>query len=280
MKFIAPLSTRMSQLAERHPRYGYRRVWALLRSEGWLVNRKRIERLWRLEGHRVPPRSAVTSGAAQVSEAGAREGGGMTTLALSVAPPRERTGARLAYQVGVALAGSLLVAGLAQVSIKLPFTPVPITGQTLGVLLVGAALGPGLGALSMALYLLEGAIGLPFFAEGRRGADLLGLASATGGYLWGFLLAGLVVGWLSRRGWERSIRSAIGAMLIGNVVIYGAGVPWLMAALDVGLQRGLEWGLYPFVIGDTLKLLVAAGILPAAWRVVGRERPEAPERLG
>jgi len=201
----------------------------------------------------------------------------MTTLALSVAPPMERKGARLAYQVGVALAGSLLVAGLAQVSIKLPFTPVPITGQTLGVLLVGAALGPGLGALSMALYLLEGAIGLPFFAEGRSGADLLGLGSATGGYLWGFLLAGLVLGWLSRRGWDRSIRSAIGAMLIGNVVIYGAGVPWLMAALDVPLQQGLEWGLYPFVIGDTLKLLVAAGLLPAAWRLVGaRQGPDRP----
>jgi len=193
----------------------------------------------------------------------------VSTLALALAPSRERARARVAYQVACAFAGSVLVAGLAQVSVKLPFTPVPITGQTLGVLLVGAALGPGLGALSMGLYLLEGAIGLPFYAEGRAGLDLLGLGSATGGYLWGFLLAGALVGWLSRRGWDRSVRSSIGAMLLGNVVIYAAGVPWLLAALDVPLAKGLEWGLYPFVIGDTIKLLLAASLLPGIWRIVG-----------
>lgn len=194
----------------------------------------------------------------------------MTTLALAVAPPGERASARLVYRVAVAFAGSLLVAGLAQVSIRLPFTPVPITGQTLGVLLVGAALGPGLGALSMGMYLLEGAIGLPFYAEGKSGWQILGAASATGGYLWGFLAAGAVVGWLSRRGWDRSVRSSISAMLIGSVVIYLFGVPWLAAALEVPTAKGLEYGLYPFVIGDTIKLLLAAALLPGAWKLVGR----------
>ncbi len=193
----------------------------------------------------------------------------MTTLALAIAPPRERARARIAYQAVVALASSLLVAGLAQISISVPWTPVPYTGQTLGVLLVGASLGPGFGAISLGLYLLEGAVGLPFFAGAAHGASLLSFAEVTGGYLWGFVVAAAIVGWLSRRGWDRSFRSAIGAMFIGEVVLYAIGVPWLMAALGVPLKRGLELGLYPFVIGDTLKLLLAAGLLPTAWRLVG-----------
>ncbi len=197
----------------------------------------------------------------------------MSTLAVALAPPRERSQARLAYQAACVVGGSLLVAGLAQLSIKLPFTPVPITGQTLGILLVGASLGPGLGALSLGLYLLEGAVGLPFFAEHSSGMDLLRFASATGGYLWGFVLAAAMVGWLARLGWDRSLRSAIGVFLIGEVVVYAIGVPWLMAAAHLPLQKGLEFGLYPFVIGDTVKLFVAAGLLPAAWKVVGRGGP-------
>jgi biotin transport system substrate-specific component len=199
----------------------------------------------------------------------------VSTLVEALGPARSRTGARAAYNVALAVVGSLLIAGLAQVSIKLPFTPVPITGQTLGVLLVGAALGPGLGVATLLLYLVEGAVGLPFFAESKSGLDVLRLSSATGGYLWGFVLAALVVGWLSRRGWDRSIRSSIGAMFIGEVLLYASGVPWLMAAFGLGLEEGLELGLYPFVIGDTLKLLLAAALLPGAWRLVGRERPEA-----
>ncbi len=179
----------------------------------------------------------------------------------------ERTRLRAAWAAVAVVAGSLFIAGLAQVSIRLPFTPVPITGQTLGVLLVGASLGPALGTASVGLYLLEGAIGLPFFAGGESGVSVLGAASATGGYLWGFILAATVVGWLSRQGWDRSVRSSVGAMFIGEVVMYAVGVPWLMAALDVPLTKGLELGLYPFVIGDTIKLLVAAGVLPGVWRL-------------
>jgi biotin transport system substrate-specific component len=198
----------------------------------------------------------------------------MTTLAQAISPPRERTGARATFSVAAVVAGSLVIAGLAQVSIRLPITPVPFTGQTLGVLLVGGSLGLELGIVSVLLYLTEGAVGLPFFAGGAHGASVLSLASATGGYLWGFVLAAAVVGWLSRRGWDRSIRSSIGAMFIGEVVLYAVGVPWLMSALHLPLEKGLQFGLYPFIVGDTLKLLLAAGLLPGAWKLLGRrERP-------
>jgi biotin transport system substrate-specific component len=190
-----------------------------------------------------------------------------TTLALAVSPSAVRQATW--YRALLAFAGSWLVAGLAQISIPLPFTPVPITGQTLGVLLVGASLGPGLGALSMGLYLAQGALGLPMFAGGSAGVSVLGLASATGGYLWGFVAASAVVGYLSRRGWDRSIRSAIGAMFLGEVVLYAVGIPWLMQAIDVPLGKALELGLAPFVIGDTIKVLLAAGLLPAGWRLAG-----------
>jgi biotin transport system substrate-specific component len=195
----------------------------------------------------------------------------VSTLAEALVPGI-RSQSRVVVHCFAALAGSLLVAGLAQVSIKLPFTPVPITGQTLGVLLVGVSLGPAWGVGSMLLYLAEGAVGLPFYAQGHHGVSLLKLSSATGGYLWGFVLAAWVVGWLARLGWDRSIRSSIGAMLIGEIVLYAVGVPWLMAALHLPLEKGLELGLYPFVIGDTLKLLAAAALVPGAWALVGKSR--------
>ena len=189
----------------------------------------------------------------------------MTTLALALPPVRAAE--RLAYRVGVVIAGSLLVAALAQVQFHLPFTPIPVTGQTLGVLLVGAALGPELAAASMLLYVAEGAVGLPFFAGGGHGWSLLTLSSASGGYLGGFVAMGAVVGALARRGWDRTLRSSISAMLIGEIVLYAIGVPWLAAAACIGIERALVLGLYPFVVGDVLKLLAAAGLLPAAWRL-------------
>ena len=200
----------------------------------------------------------------------------MTSLALEIAP-RERPLSRAAYDVLVVVVGSLVVAGLAQVQVKLGFTPVPITGQTLGVLLVGAALGPGLGMASLLLYIGEGAAGLPFFAGGTHFAHGLlfptcaGAASA--GYLWGFLAAAGVVGWLARRGWDRRLATAIAAMLIGEVVIYAGGIPWLNAACGLPAQKGFEFGMYPFVIGDTIKLFIAAGLLPGAWHLLRRFRP-------
>ncbi len=191
-----------------------------------------------------------------------------------------------------AIGGSLLVAGLAQISFRLPFTPVPITGQTLGVLLVGAAYGPALGAATLVLYLVWGLIGLPAFAPNADGSHDTGIqvlraTSATGGYLIGFVAAAGLTGWLSRRGWDRSIRSSIGAMLLGSIAIYAVGVPWLYHSLPlaidgnpVTLDTALSYGLYPFIIGDTLKLLVAAGLLPVAWRLLERLRPEGKGPVG
>ena len=211
----------------------------------------------------------------------------MSTIALTLAPPRSRAAARVAFEIACAVVGSFLVAGLAQISFSLPFTPVPITGQTLGVLLVGAAYGPALGAATMLLYLVWAVIGLPVLApqDGVHdsGLAVLRLTAATGGYLWGFVLAAALTGWLARRGWDRTFRSSIGSMLLGSIVIYLVGVPWLHQALPaivggpVTVEDTLQAGLYPFIIGDTLKLLAAAGLLPAAWALLKKLRPGSEE---
>lgn len=161
---------------------------------------------------------------------------------------------------------------LAQVSLRLPFTPVPITGQTLGVLLVGTAYGWSRAAITLSLYLAEIAVGLPFAAEGNRGVEALSLATPSGGYLWGFLVAGTLCGWLANRGWDRNVGSAFGVMVLGNALIYAFGVPWLAASVGVPALEAMELGLYPFVVGDLLKVLIAAGLLPAAWHLIPRER--------
>ncbi|MDQ4149957.1 MAG: biotin transporter BioY [Actinomycetota bacterium] len=166
------------------------------------------------------------------------------------------------------VAGTLLVALSAQVRIPLPFTPVPLTGQTFGVLLVGASLGASMGTASLFLYLLAGAVGLPFYAGGAHGWDVV--QGATGGYLVGFIVSALVVGFLAERGWDRKIGRSMGAMLIGTLVIYLFGLAWLSQVLDAGLERTLEAGLYPFLLGDLLKLLLAAAVLPTVWKLVGR----------
>jgi biotin transport system substrate-specific component len=203
----------------------------------------------------------------------------MPALAQAIPRPRQPA-ASLALDVALVLAGSLLVAGLAQVSIRLPFTPVPITGQTLGVLLVGTGLGWVRGGLALAMYLAEIALGLPFAAEGEAGLDRLALVTPSGGYLWGFLVAAILMGWLANRGWDRHVGSSIGVMLLGSVVIYLVGIPWLHASPTFAgllghapsMEETLQAGLYPFIVGDILKLLLAAGLLPAAWRLTGSPR--------
>ncbi|MGH2675977.1 MAG: biotin transporter BioY, partial [Actinomycetota bacterium] len=156
----------------------------------------------------------------------------MTALAQTLPRPRTRAGS-LAVDAALVAGGSLFVAVLAQVVIVLPFTPVPITGQTLGVLLVGTAYGWRLGTITLLVYLAQIAIGLPFAAEGEGGLDRLTLATASGGYLWGFLLAGALCGWLANRGWDRNLGSSLGVMLLGNIVIFLVGVPWLAASIGV-----------------------------------------------
>ena len=195
----------------------------------------------------------------------------MTALAEAIPRPTRRP-ASLALDAALVLVGSLFIALFAQLTIRLPFTPVPISGQTFAVLLVGTAFGWTRAGLTVGLYLAEIAIGLPFAAEGRSGWDILTVATASGGYLWGMLLAGVLTGWLANRGWDRDIRSSLGVMLLGNIVIFAVGVPWLAASIDVPAGEALELGLYPFIVGDVVKLLLAAGLLPAAWRLVGKNR--------
>jgi biotin transport system substrate-specific component len=161
--------------------------------------------------------------------------------------------------------GAAALTGLAaQVSIPLPFTPVPISLQTFTVLLSGAALGPGRGGAAMLLYLFAGIAGVPWFSEQRSGFDF-----PSFGYIVGFVLAGAVVGALARRGADRTVPGTVGMMLLGNLLIYAVGLPWLMASLGVDLALGLEYGVWPFLIGDGLKIALAAGLLPAAWWLAG-----------
>ncbi len=166
------------------------------------------------------------------------------------------------------LAGTGLVAAAAQVSI--PFKPVPLTGQTFAVLLVGSSLGAVRGTASLALYLWLGVAGAPIYADGHHGWSVF--TGATGGYIVGFVLAAAATGYLAERGWDRRFSSAVGAMLTGNVLVYAVGLPWLAVVLGTNLEQTLELGLYKFVPGDLLKLYLAAAFLPTAWKLVERVR--------
>ncbi|HSK88260.1 MAG TPA: biotin transporter BioY, partial [Anaerolineales bacterium] len=164
--------------------------------------------------------------------------------------------------------GALFVAALAQVKIPLPFTPVPLTGQTFAVLLLGATLGSKRGAASMALYIAMGGLGLPVFAGGASGMAYL--SGATLGYLIGFVLASYIIGLLAERGLERNVRTSLIPFLVGTVIIYICGVAWLAIVLG-SLSKAIAAGLLPFLIGDAIKLIAAAVVLPAAWKFVGKE---------
>lgn len=179
---------------------------------------------------------------------------------------------RTAITIALMFGFALLTAGAAQVAIPLPFTPVPITGQTFAVLLAGAALGSWAGAGSQLLYVAMGGLGLPFFAEGASGWTAV--TGATGGYLVGFAVAAWVVGRLAERHQDRSIVPAIGSFFVGNAIIYAFGVAWLWYSVDAFTTLGaaLEAGFTPFVVGDVIKIALAGLLLPAAWKLVGRVR--------
>lgn len=168
------------------------------------------------------------------------------------------------------LGGALFVAVFAQISIPLPFTPVPITGQTFAVLLVGGALGTVCGTLSMGLYMFMGIVGLPVYADHAHGWHVV--TGATGGYLVGFLVAAAMVGHLADRGWDTKFSTSGTMMLTGNVFIFLCGCLWLQHVLHTNLEKTLEYGLYPFVPGEILKLYLAAALLPGAWALVRRVR--------
>jgi biotin transport system substrate-specific component len=157
------------------------------------------------------------------------------------------------------------VGGLAQISIHLSFTPVPITGQTLGVLLAGTALGWKRGSLAMALYALAGVIGVPWFAGHQSG-----YVGASFGYIVGFFLCAALCGFLAERGADRTILKSVPAMIAGEIVMYGVGVTWLGVSLHVGPGKAIALGLTPFLAGDAIKAALAAALLPGAWKLADR----------
>lgn len=164
-------------------------------------------------------------------------------------------------------AGVAFLALLAQLRVQIG--PVPVTGQTLGVLLLGAAYGARLGVITTGAYALLGVAGLPLFAGGGSGfAYLLG---PTGGYLVGFVVAAGLLGALAQRGWDRTYAGAAGAMLAATLLIYVFGVTWLTVALGGDVTAALSAGVVPFVAGDLIKLGVAVTLLPSAWRLLGRK---------
>jgi biotin transport system substrate-specific component len=171
--------------------------------------------------------------------------------------------------------GAAVTAIAAQIS--LPLWPVPITGQTFAVLLVGSALGALRGGLSLALYLVLGVVGLPVFADSGSGSLF---ASPTGGFIVGYVFAAALTGWLAQRQWDRRFTGTLVSFAAGSLVIYAIGLPWLFAVLagagtEDPLAATIHGGLLPFVIGDALKALVAAALLPRVWRLVPSVKTEA-----
>jgi biotin transport system substrate-specific component len=168
------------------------------------------------------------------------------------------------------IAAAALTALAAQWRIHLPFTPVPITGQTFAVLLTAAGLGWKLGAAGQLLYVAVGALGAPVFSEASGGVDVI--TGATGGYLIGFILAAGLVGWMAEHRQDRTFATMFTAFIVGSVVIYVLGVIGLMIYAEMSLAAAVEAGVVPFLLGDLIKAAAAGIVLPGAWRLVSRSK--------
>ena len=166
--------------------------------------------------------------------------------------------------ITLVLGGAAFTGLAAQISLPVPGSPVPVTGQTFAALLVGTTLGARRGVASLALYALAGLAGLPWFAQGTSGF------SVSFGYILGMILASAAVGALARRGADRNVWRTAGAMLVGEAIIYAVGVPYLAYAADMSLSAAVAAGLTPFLLGDALKAALAMGVLPTAWKLVKR----------
>ncbi|MEL6204059.1 MAG: biotin transporter BioY [Pseudomonadota bacterium] len=196
--------------------------------------------------------------------------------------PTEGTALRIKQAILVAL-GIAALAAAAQIKVMVPPSPVPVNLGTLAVLTIGAAYGPRLGLVTILGYMGIGALGFDVFASSTAESNGLSyMMGTTGGYLLGYVLAVAAMGWLARRGWDRSVLWMALAMLIGNVILYVPGLAWLNHLIATGMFRPetyatawdqtLVWGLTPYLIGDAMKLALAALLLPLAWRAVGRAR--------
>lgn len=173
----------------------------------------------------------------------------------------------VARSVALVVGGAAFVGLSAQVVVPLPFSPVPLSLQTFSVLLVGAVLGSRRGVASMALYLLAGVAGVPWFSQQQSG-----WAFASFGYVVGFVIAAYLVGRLAERGADRTVLRTVGLMVLGNLAIYAVGVPGLVLITGMDLGKALLVGVVPFLLGDALKIALAAGLLPATWKLVGGRR--------
>jgi biotin transport system substrate-specific component len=170
----------------------------------------------------------------------------------------------LVREVLLVTAGVLLTALAAQLIIPLPFTPVPITGSTFAILLVGGAYGARRGAATIGTYLLVGAVGVPVFTEASGGFQVF--LGATGGYLVAFPIAAYLVGALARRGWDRNVAGMAAAFALGSLTIYAIGVPWLAIVAGLDLTTAITAGAVPFLVGDAVKAVLAGLALPLAWK--------------
>ena len=181
---------------------------------------------------------------------------------------RPRAASRgIIYDATLVLGGSALLALLAQLTLYLPISPVPITGQTFGVLLLGATLGSRRAVMAVLAYLGEAAMGLPVLSGGLSGVACM--AGPTGGYLLGFIASAYIAGWGIERGWGRHIVPALLTMALASAAMFLSGMAWL--GIYVGYSQVISFGLLPFVVGDILKIFLVALILPTAWRLVGRK---------
>ena len=178
----------------------------------------------------------------------------------------QRTSA--ATQISLILTGTVFLALMAQISFPIPGSPVPFTGQTLGVLLLGTAYGASLGFSTMAFYLLMGILGAPIFAAGSHGLEKV--VGATGGYLVGMLISTLVLGALAGRKWDQKIKTVIPTMIIGNSIVFTFGLIWLHQYTGESWAWTFEKGFTPFIFGELLKIAVASTALPFVWRFVSK----------
>lgn len=184
--------------------------------------------------------------------------------------PAELTGSiSIIKNLSLIIAFSLFIALCAQIAIPLPFTAVPLTFQTLGVLLTGAALGSRKGGIALLLYLSYGALGAPVFAAGTGG--MIKLTGFTAGYLWAFPIAAYITGWLCEKGYDRSFKTSIISMIPGSLIIYLFGVLWLAFLTQQNIQTAINQGMTPFITGDITKILLAGTLLPLTWKLIGKK---------
>ena len=175
-------------------------------------------------------------------------------------------------QVLFVAAGVAFIALLAQIAIPVPGSPVPVTGQTLAVLLIGTTYGARLGVLTFATYLLAGVAGAPIFAPSGTSANhgIDRLIGATGGYLVGMLVASLVLGYLADRKADQKFRTSFPALLLGDAIIFTFGLLWLQQTLDLSWSKTIAAGFTPFILGEALKIAITASSLPLVWRRISR----------